>query len=172
MIYLFVEGFDDEKYFSFLFEHYCCNPLEYRIIQYSSMKKEKLNNYLYSIKHMPNAKYLLVGDCDGRTTEKQVSYLLQKYDELEKEKIVIVHYEIESWYYAGITNEHCKKLKLCHFQYRTDDLTKEQFNSRLEELADRSFVLSKILELYCLDYARERNNSLDDSFPIFQNLFR
>ena len=171
MIYLFVEGIDDERFFSFFIEHYCCNSRGYKIIQYASMKKEKLNNYISSIKHMPYAKYLLIGDCDGKSTIDQVNCLVRKYEELEKEKVIIVHYEIESWYYAGIKNEYCKLLKLSRFVYRTENMTKEQFNCRLSELADRSYVLSKALELYCLEYACARNNSLNDSVPVFQSLF-
>jgi hypothetical protein len=71
-----------------------------------------------------------------------------------------VQYEIESWYYAGVSEDACKKMKLKHFQNNTDDLTKEDFNNKIRRLSDRKSIMLQMLNEYSLGLAVTRNTSL------------
>jgi len=158
MLYIFVEGSDDEAYINRVFKHCFPNMI---IIQYAKMKKEKVLSFLRSILSIPDSDYLFLSDSDGLDTSSKKEYLLEIYPDLQQEKMYIVHYEIESWYYAGLPQSESLKLKMKHYQEITDTLTKEQFDSKLSRPSDRLLIKSKILDLYSLELAITRNASLN-----------
>lgn len=158
MIYLFVEGPSDERFFTKIFL-----PLigPGKPVRYSHERIQKINDFIHSIDRTPYLDYLFIADSDGKTTEEKKGLLLSKYTNLTPEKIVVVHYEIESWYYAGISEESCKRIKLRNFEFSTDGLTKEQFYSKLSRPSDVTYVLGRILSTYSLPLAITRNHSLN-----------
>lgn len=158
MLYIFVEGPDDYNYFNKIFGE---SFGEHKIIQYASMTQVKLNDFIRTIPSIPNSDYLFFGDEDGKGVENKKSELLSQYNSLSKDKLFVVQFEIESWYYAGATQEVCKKLKLKHYQYDSNTLTKEQFYSKLSRPSDRKYVMSQILLQYSKSSARTRNNSFN-----------
>ena len=157
MLIVFVEGPDDEAYFSKVFAP---SWGQYKIIQYAGMKKDKINNYIKSISCMPDSDYLFFGDSDGVAISEKCQALLSSFPNLVADKVFIVQYEIESWYYAGIDEQAARKLKMKHFVFSTDSLTKEQFNAKLARPSDRKYVMACILNQYMLNLAVTRNNSL------------
>ena len=157
MVYIFVEGPDDERFFSKIYGEVFCNP---KFIQYASLTSAKINNFLHSIKSTEGDEYIFLGDADGKTIDEKKDILVQKFSNLDDDRLFIVQYEIESWYYAGVDQESCKKLKLKQFIYNTDKLTKEQFNSKLPKISERKFFMLKLLEIYKISLAVCRNNSL------------
>ena len=50
----------------------------------------------------------------------------EKHPNIDKDKIIVVIKEIESWYLAGLDNKACKQLKIKNFA-NTDNITKEKF---------------------------------------------
>lgn len=157
MVYIFVEGPDDEQFFSKIYGEVFCNP---QFIQYAGWTPTKINNFLHSIKCTNGDEYIFFSDADGKTIDEKKEILIQKFSNLDQDRLFIVQYEIESWYYAGANQEFCQKLKLKQYIYNTDTLTKEQFNNKLPKKPDRKFFLLKILEVYELSLAIQRNKSL------------
>jgi len=158
MLYVFLEGPDDERYFSkviFPFLEACS------FVRYANMQNAKVNNFIQTIDQNSSWDYIFLGDADGKTIEDRKTHLLSKYNKLSAEKIFIVQYEIESWYYSGASEEECRKLKLKHFELNTDTLTKEQFYSKLDRPSDKKYVMERLLDVYSLSLAVTRNFSLN-----------
>lgn len=157
MLFVFVEGLDDESFIKSIFAY---RWKEYKIIQYSGMLKKAVDNFIKSIKCMPNSDYIFLADSDGKDNATRIAELQKKHPSLEIEKIYVVRYEIESWYYAGASSELCHHLKIKFNMLLTDCMTKEQFYQRLTRPSERSVVMAQILEKYDLELALKRNDSL------------
>ena len=162
MLYVFVEGPDDTRYFDKIYAGYFRERFGYYKppIEYAHWKKTKIDNFLKTIPSIPGADYLFFGDADGKSIEEKKQELTGIYKNLSPEKIFIVRYEIESWYYAGIDENQCLKLKLKHYEYMTDFLTKENFDNKLPARPDRVVIMRKILDSYSIELALPRNQSL------------
>ena len=161
MLYVFVEGPDDERYFNKIYGACFQERFEsYKIIKYAQWKKDKIDNFIKSIARMPDVDYIFFGDADGKNTEDKKQELTEIYKKLSPEKIFIVRYEIESWYYAGIDENQCRELKLKRYEYMTDDVTKEDFYNKLPNRPDRVMIMTKILDDYSIKLACLRNQSL------------
>ena len=157
MMYVFVEGFYDERFFSKVYHK---ELGEAKFVQYSGMTTSKVNRFIKSICCMPNGNYLFFGDADGQTIEGKKAILTGRYNQLDINKLFIVQYEIESWYYAGASQTLCQKLNLKYYKYYTDNLTKEGFNHKLPKIAERKTIMGEILNQYDLNLAVGRNKSL------------
>ena len=157
MLHVFVEGPDDERFFSKVYGE---TFGEYKFIQYAGLTPQKINNYLHSINCMPNSDYLFFCDADGCEIEKKKSDISIKYSCIDKERVFVVQYEIESWYYSGASPEKCQKLKLKQYVFNTDNFTKEHFNARIPRRGDRKIIMALLLEEYAIDLAITRNTSL------------
>ena len=161
MLYIFVEGFDDEDYFKKIFG---ASFGEHKIIQYAQKPKDKVENFLKSIKCMPDSDYLFFADEDGKGIENKRCEIASTYNELDSQKIIIVQYEIESWYYAGVSLDICKKLKIAHYQFNSDTLTKEQLYNKFARQSDRRYIMAEMLNSYSLELAITRNTTLNSFF--------
>ena len=161
MLYVFVEGFDDEDYFKKIFGIFLG---EHKIIQYAQKPKDKVDKFLKSIKCMPDSDYLFFADEDGKEIQNRQREIASTYSELDLRKIIIVQYEIESWYYAGVPLNICKKLKITNYQNNSDTLTKEQLYSKFARQSDRKYVMAEMLNFYSLDLAVTRNTTLNSFF--------
>ncbi len=157
MMYLFVEGSDDERYFSKVYG----GTWDYiKYIKYSGWTNAKINNFIKSISCTPASDYIFIGDADGKTIEQKSHDLINKYTHLEESKVAIVQYEIESWYYAGVNELLNKKIGMKRYIHCTDQLTKEAFNANLSKKIDRKYAMSLILSSYEFEIAITRNTSL------------
>jgi hypothetical protein len=164
MLMVFVEGKDDEAFIKSVFADQSKN---FHIIQYACMKKEKLNQWLLSIENNPVYNdYLFLGDSDGKSLTECKNDLTAKHRLLKREKIVIVIYEIESWYYAGVDEENRKKLKFLKSIDNTDNLTKEKFLSNLPPQTSKQCIKRQILDCFSAELARTRNKSFDRFYKI------
>ena len=157
MLYVFVEGPDDERFLTKIYKKCLGN---YKFIKYAVLSPEKIKKFIQSINCMPDSDYVFFADADGKTIDEKRDILINRYSNLDKNKVFIVQYEIESWYYAGASEEVCQKLKLKHYISDTNGLTKEHFNAKLPQKTDRKFIMNKILEMYELELAISRNTSL------------
>lgn len=157
MLYIFVEGTDDELFFRSVFSD---RLTECQYVPYAHMKNEKLNSFIQSIECIPYATYLFLADADGKDDSTRIGELLDGCPALSSQNIWIVRYEIESWYYAGLTISDGKKLGLRRYQEDTNTLTKEQFVAKLLRPSEKAYIMQRILELYNLACAVGRNESL------------
>lgn len=157
MLHVFVEGPDDKRFFSNIFSDFFG---DFHVIQYAGWPSAKINNFIRSINHMPDNDYIFLGDADGKSIDEKKNILISRYSNLDSNKVFIVQYEIESWYYAGASRSVCEKLKLKQYIYNTDSLTKEDFNARLPQKGDRKYIMAQLLEMYELALAISRNTSL------------
>lgn len=161
MLYIFVEGFDDEDYFKKIFAP---SFGEHKIIQYAQKPKDKVEKFLKSIKCMPDSDYLFFADEDGKGIQNRRCEITSTYSELDSQKIIIVQYEIESWYYAGVSLDICKKLKIAHYQVNSDTLTKEQLYNKFARQIDRRYIMAEMLNYYSVELAVTRNTTLNSFF--------
>lgn len=164
MLYVFVEGIDDKRFCSCFFDK---NEIA-DYIEYASDKKEKTNNFIKSIKSIPCMDYLLFADADGRTIEQTKQYIKSLYRDVDIEKIIVVQYEIESWYYAGLNKTNHDKMKIKRYVYDTNDLTKEMFNAKLPKPSERIYYMQQILNCFCVQEARLRNHSINRFFDVIE----
>ena len=77
----------------------------------------------------------------------------------DKDKIIVVIKEIESWYLAGLDNEVCRQLKINNFA-DTDNVTKEKFNALIpKKFTSRIDFMLEILKNFSIEIAKQKNNS-------------
>jgi hypothetical protein len=158
-LYLFVEGDDDQRLIQRLFSLANNQKFFIKPIQYCSTKPSKTNDFIRSIKSTPSWRYLFFTDIDESpciTSKKEK--ILEKYPELEDDHIIIVIREIESWYLSGITENHCRTLKLP--LRATDNITKEMFLKHVPKRYTPLQFKLILLENFCIDIAPERNKSI------------
>lgn len=159
-LFIWVEGPDDKRFFEKIIEpklkeNY--NLVETR--EYSKLKKEKIKNFFKSIRAM-GADYIFAADINNTpcvTLKKQV--IQNKLRKINKESIIVVIKEIESWYLAGIDNVESKRLKI-HSYDNTDTITKEQFNDLIPDKFDsRIDFMLEILKIFSIETAKQKNKS-------------
>ncbi|AEF97005.1 hypothetical protein [Methanotorris igneus] len=164
LLYVFVEGNDDERFFERVIKPLLEKKYDHvQIIKYAEEKDEKIINWIKSIESMDWADYIYVADinnspCITRRKEK----IKQRYKNVDNNKIIIVIKKIESWYIAGISPELAKKLKikLTH-NIDANTITKEQFNNLIPKNDSRINFMIEILKHYSIEIARKKNKSFD-----------
>ncbi len=159
-LFIFVEGPDDRRFFETIIK-----PLferQYDLVKislHSNLKKEKIKNWLRSLKSM-KANYIFVKDINNApcVTAKKQS-IIKKYKTIDKERIIVVIKEIESWYLAGLTEHVLKKFKISPFN-TTDKVDKEQFNRLIPQKFDsRIDFMIETLKNFSIDIAMQKNKS-------------
>jgi hypothetical protein len=171
-LYVFVEGTTDERFFERIIKPKFEEKYEYiYIYRYAESKNEKTEKFIESIesrnKSAKDVDYIFVSDIDQApcvTRKKQE--LLNKFPKLNKDKIVIVIKEIESWYLAGLDTKACKKLKIKPFNY-TNDIDKEEFNKYIPKKFRSIDFMINILDYFSIETAKQKNNS----FKYFANKY-
>jgi hypothetical protein len=166
ILYIFVEGVDDERFIKTIFEPIFKNQyqLVVKIIQYTHLKNKDLEATIKSVKNNHLVDYLFLCDMDSRGDKtlcitKRKQKVMEKFpNQLEISKIIVVKEEIESWYLAGINFERFKIKKVSD----TENITKEEF----ERMKPKSFdSLSdfkvELLKDYSLDKAISINKSIN-----------
>jgi hypothetical protein len=160
VLYIFVEGEDDKR----LFERFISGGIfrQYNLVKtvtYSNTKKEKINNYLRSIKAM-QADYIYLRDINNSpciTDKKQK--IQRKFKDINSDKVIVVIKEIESWYLAGLIAKKARSLKIRPPE-ATDGVTKEQFNTYIPKKFDsRIDFMLEILKDFSIEVAIKKNKS-------------
>ena len=168
MLFIFVEGLYDEKLLKRIYK-YSLNKIQ--IIQYSTKSPKQVNNFINSIKNMPKCDYVFFSDSDGNSKYEKKRKLLNKYNKLDKNKIIVVCFEIESWYYAGISYQYCLKQKIEKFTYCTNNITKEIFKNKLPKESYYTDIMLNILDNFSEELACKRNESFNYFYKIKDELF-
>jgi hypothetical protein len=161
ILYVMVEGDDDLRFFDrILLPRLSLMKSQIKIWKYREQKKEKINQFLRTVKGVSEWDYLFVADIDSKpciTLKKR--QLVDTYTEVEESKIIVVVREIEGWYVAGLTDKACKDIKFAPLQH-TNLLTKENF----EEITPRKMTPYEFklftLDNYSLNEALDKNHSL------------
>jgi hypothetical protein len=159
-IFILVEGEDDVRFFGRIIKPLFASRYDsVEIFPYASIKREKVNNFLKSVRIMKN-DYIFVADIDReRSVKNKKQILYYHFSNIERGSIVVVIKEIESWYYAGLTNESARSLDVPVLAV-TDDLTKEDFNNLIPRKFDsRIDFMFEILKYFSADAARLKNHS-------------
>lgn len=159
-LFIWVEGGDDLRFFATIIKSKLEKKYNFvNIIPYATMKKEKIENFLRSIKAM-SADYVYVTDINDApciTARKQE--VLDRLRNIDENRIVVVIKEIESWYISGLGSPQCKNLRISTLT-STDNITKEQFNNLFpKELYSRIQFMLEILGYFSIQIAKRKNKS-------------
>ena len=159
ILYLFVEGTDDERFFESAIKPRLKKNYDYiEVRKYAEKNKKYIFNLIKTIKSM-NDSYIYFSDINNApciTLKKQK--ILEKYKTIDRNRIVVVIKEIESWYLAGLNDEDSKKLTKKLFK-STDTITKEQFNKYKPKNESRINFMIELLKVFSVDIAKQKNNS-------------
>ena len=154
LLFVFVEGPDDERFINGIF-----GKNNIKIIKYAVEKKEYINNYIRSVKSMPNCDYVIIGDIDLKSLDEKKREILLQFPACETDKIIVSIAEVESWYFAGLDEESAKRIKV-KYTHNTEGITKERFEMLIPQKIGRINFMIEILKKYNIDEAILRNNSL------------
>lgn len=159
-LFIWVEGEDDIRFFNRIIKpifHEKYNLVEVR--PYAPLKREKVDNFLKSIKAM-KADYIYVTDInDAPCVTRKKQEIQDKLRHTDGDRIIVVIKEIESWYLAGPSNTESKKFKFRPF-VSTDNITKEQFNNLIpKEFDSRIDFMLEILKDFSIEIAKQKNTS-------------
>ncbi|URZ15816.1 hypothetical protein [Clostridium felsineum] len=151
---IFVEGPDDERFYKWYFKN------KVKIIPYATEKKEKINNYIKSIKKIDYMDYIFTCDIDSVNLSEKKKLILKTFSNCDEDKIIVSIAEIESWYLAGLNKENSKKMKIKYFS-NTDNITKEKFNNIIpKKYSSRLSFMIEILENFDLEEGVRKNKTL------------
>ncbi len=163
MIYFFVEGTFDKIFISKLINCDC------QIVEYSSMKNKKLNNYIRSLKKQ-GVDYVFLFDTDRKDKDTKLKQKLKQYNQLQKEKCFAVVLEIESWFMAGCCDDILKKYKIKPFN-DTNNYDKEHMMNDFKTNKLISFY-QEILERFSIENAVLRNKSFNEFYSKYKSIFK
>lgn len=153
-LFVFVEGPDDERFINAIL-----GKENIKVIKYAREKKEDINNYIKSIKSMPNCDYIVICDIDLKSLDQKKDAILSRFPACENEKIIVSIAEIESWYIAGVDETTSKSMKI-KYVYYTEHITKEKFDQMVPSKMNKINFMIEILNKFNLDEALLRNKSL------------
>lgn len=159
-LHIFVEGPTDSLFIKKVFNEILlkiCN--RYTIVEYASREDKKINNYIETIKKVSDWDYIFIADQDGKLDKKDK--ILLKYSNLDKDKVFISIFEIESWIIAGISEKAIKKHKINFSISNTSSITKEIFNNIIPKRMNKLEFISYVLSDYNLKNAVSLNESLN-----------
>ncbi|MBU4222473.1 MAG: DUF4276 family protein [Euryarchaeota archaeon] len=159
-LFIFIEGDDDEKFFDKIIVPMFANKYDtVKLWKYAQKKNERISKFLKSINAM-NAEYIFVSDNDASpciTDRKQ--RIETDFQNIDKNRILVVVREIESWYLAGIDDESSKNFGIKSFS-NTEQINKSAFNDlKPKKFNSRIDFMSEILKLFCIDTAKMKNGS-------------
>ncbi len=157
-LFILVEGLDDARFFDKIIKPIFEKKYnEVMLFQYAQRKKEKVDAFLKSIKAMGDYFYVKdINDAPCVTAKKQK---IQDKLNIDKDRIVVVIEEIESWYLAGLDNAGSKKLGMRPL-VTTSHIAKEQFdNLRPKKFDSRIDFMLEILKRFSIKTAKDKNRS-------------
>jgi len=159
-LFILVEGNNDERFFEKIIKPKLEKKYNWvKIWRYANKKKEKIDNFIKSIKAM-NADYIYVTDINNSpcvTAKKQK--IQNKLRNIGEDRIIVVIKEIESWYLAGLDDIAFQKFKIPNFS-ATDEITKEKFDSLIPKKYDsRIDFMLEILKFFSIEVAKHKNRS-------------
>ncbi|AZT89366.1 hypothetical protein ELD05_00945 [Caldicellulosiruptor changbaiensis] len=166
-IYILVEGPDDERFFKRILEPKLSSKYSFvHIIKYggdeykSTKNLQKYSNYIRAFLKSNN-DYIFVVDIDDSPCvtykKEQITNLVKNID---KENILVVKKEIESWYLAGAEDNFFSEFGISKFTINnTEKLSKEDFNKIIPRNFDRTDFMIELIKNFSVEKAKNRNKS-------------
>jgi len=163
-LFVFVEGDDDERFFDGIIKPILSEKYDSVVIrQWAQEGRSKIDNYLKSIKSENwNAHYILVTDMDTPCVTAKKDGIQRRFKNVDRDRIMVVIKEIESWYLAVLDDDRSKKFGIRSFR-TTEDITKEQFNALIpKEFGSEIDFMQEIVKPSNFDTqtAKRKNRSL------------
>ena len=159
--FFFLEGDDDERFFEEIIVPKIEDNYDKIVLwQYAQKTKKSLRKYIKTAKKM-GVKFLFIKDIDNYPciTALKNYFLLKLGPILEKNNILVVIKEIESWYLAGLSIEKQRKLKITPKYTNTNNITKEHFNRLIHENKPKVQFMKEIIKEYNMENAKRQNTS-------------
>ena len=168
-LFVFCEGNDDEAFVESILQpalevHYD-HVQRYKYAQRKPDKIEALIHGIQQIDRKPNqsADYLFLRDFDQDTSISDRKDRIQElYDEIQRNRIVLVAQMIEGGYAAGVSSETARALGVEEMR-STDDLLKPQFDAWMPDRFGGSRIdfMQEILKRFDCEAACNKNRSFD-----------
>lgn len=160
ILYIFVEGDDDERFFKQIVAPILKKKYSKITIQkYSEEKRKVIAGLIKTVQDL-GFEYILVSDKDdfNCVTTKKDKLIESLGIEIPQDRIAIVVREIEGWYLCGLGYMHCKKFKLPNLGC-TETVCKEVFEKMIPSRMLRIEFMQNLLESFDLEIAKTKNNS-------------
>lgn len=122
--------------------------------------KQALKNFITTCKNT-DKDYVFFSDMDNVScyTKKKNNIKSKIAPNVDREKIIIVKAEIESWYVAGVNQSDAKNLNII-FHTNTEGITKEIFRAMMRPPFESHIdFMREILKYYSIDTAKKQNPS-------------
>ncbi len=164
-MFIWIEGGDDERFFKHILQPKLQSEYDFvETIGYATMKQEKVDDYLKSIKAM-NADYIFVTDINDAPCVTAKKHETQNnLRNVNGDRIVVVIKEIESWYLAGLGSDQAGELGI-QVPSSTDEIAKEQFDRLMPRRFDsRIDFMLEILKHFSIEVAKRKNKSFSYCF--------
>lgn len=159
-LFIFVEGSDDERFFSRIVRPRLENRYEaVEIILFACMKSVKVSRFIQGIRSLSH-DYIIVTDIDQEAdVHRKKEVIMSRFDGIDDDRIVVIIREIESWYLAGLDEKSSAGLGV-RFIGHTDFVTKEHFNSWIpRRYSSRIAFMAECLRHFSLTTAVKKNRS-------------
>ena len=160
MMFVWVEGPDDVRFFDRIVKPRLDKKYDLvKTVAYSRMKNDKIINFLKSIKSM-KADYFFTADINNSPCISQKKTTIKrKITNVDRNRIMVIKKEIESWYLAGLTAKLARELKLPVLT-DTEGIAKEKFNQLIpNKFQSRIDFMVELLNSYNFRTARLKNRS-------------
>ena len=160
LLYILVEGVDDERFFSQIVKPLLEGSYDtVKIFSYAQKTKKKVKDFLRSIRKQ-GAQFLIVADIDeNRCVTQKKKGIVRQFGRIPNQNMVVVIKEIESWYLAGIDADNARKLNI-RIPGSTDQISKDDFDRLIPRTFDsRIDFMIELLKCYSLRVAKHKNES-------------
>lgn len=160
-LFIFVEGDDDTRFFDTIVKPLFERKYNYvKIWDYAQELPKRIRRFINSINAM-SADYIFTTDInDAPCITYRKERKRDKYKNIDKDKIVVVIREIESWYLAGLDGSCCRKFRIPS-NNTTDSITKEKFDNMIPKkfASSRVDYCHEILKYFQVKIAKQKNES-------------
>ncbi|WP_407454393.1 hypothetical protein [Methanobrevibacter sp.] len=162
-LFIFIEGKHDLIFVRHVLSNYLYEEKSIIVypIPYSKKSPSKINRNIKS----KSGHYLFLSDLDSDetpciTSKKELR--LNRYSNLDSNRVIIVKEEIESWFLAGIDSS-INQFKHFNIPPSTDLITKEDFDKLLKEhsIDNKINFLIEVSKHYNIQLASKRNSSFN-----------
>ena len=160
VLYVFVEGVDDERFFDKVIKlELLKKHSKVRVFKYAQSTRSYLEQFFVTVKKS-GAAYIFFSDLDRVKcyTRKKEMIKSKTIKNIDEDRIVIVKSEIESWYMAGLSCDAAASLNIRHFR-NTETMTKEDFEKICKKYTSRIDCMIRILDKFSMGVAKTQNQS-------------